>query len=470
MNLLNIIEVVFAFCFMVAIHEWGHFLAMRLLGVGVEEYCIGFPPRIASKKWGNTLYSVGAIPLGGFCKPQGGDLSGQSAEEMNAKPPEPGDYLAASWWRRVLILLAGPGMNYVTALFLVTMLFLIKGEIIPMEKPVLGFVPPGSLAEKAGLQKGDVLLKANGKDISNLQTADDLYPDYGKSVDVLAERKGKTFAATLTRPAKNLNEWESSKNAGLRFLSALGFGPDAPADPTFGISGFVPSVVGMAAMGNPARNAGIQDGDEITSINGHKVTEWSEMTYYIRNSQADPLQIEFKRGDKIHAVSIQRIFNGSNKAIGIMAPESKDPPEVKKVSLIQALNDSAKFSLNKSSEMLGGIWKMVTGKISLKDNIGGPVTIMRLMYHQATQGWEDFLSLVAVISLMLCLMNLLPLGVVDGGQIVICFIEAIKRRPMSVKFQTVYQQMGFVLIAGLMLFAVFNDFKNIFLEIHNHIQ
>ena len=470
MNILNVVEVILAFCFMVAIHEWGHFMAMRLLGVGVEEYCIGFPPRIASRKWGKTLYSIGAIPLGGFCKPQGGDLSGQSAEEMNAKPPEPGDYLAASWWRRILILLAGPGMNYLTALFLVTMLFLIKGEIITMEKPVLGFVPPGSLAEKAGLQKGDLLLKANGKDITNLQTSDDLYPDYGKSVVVLVQRNGKTFETKMDRPAKNLSEWALSQNAGLRVLSALGIGPDAPTDVSFGISGFIPSVVGTAVLGNPARNAGIQDGDEILSINGHKVTEWSEMTYYIRETQADPLMIEFMRDHKTHTVSLQRVFNGSYKAIGIMAPESKEPQTATKVSILKALEDSGKFTIFKSQEMLGGIWKLVTGKISLKDSVGGPVTIMRLMYHQASQGWEDFLSLVAVISLMLCMMNLLPLGIVDGGQIVLCFFEALKRRPISVKFQMAYQQVGFILVIGLMLFAVFNDFKNLFLEMHNHIH
>jgi len=469
-NILHIIEVVFSFCFMVAIHEWGHFLAMRLLGVGVEEYCIGFPPRVASRKWGKTLYSIGAVPLGGFCKPQGGDLSGQSAEEMNAKPPEPGDYLAASWWRRILILLAGPGMNYLTALFLVAALFLVKGEIIPMEKPVLGFVPPGSLAEKAGLQKGDLLLKANGKDITNLQTADDLFPDYGKSALVVVQRGGKTLEAKIERPAKALSEWAQSNNLALRFLASMGFGPDAPPDPSFGISAFVPSIVGTAALGNPARNAGIQDGDEILSINGHQVTEWSEMTYYIRNTTEDTLQIEFSRDHKIHKVSIQRVFNGTYKQIGIMAMESKEPPTINHVGIVQAFGDSTHFAVNKSSEMLNGIWKMVTGKISLKDSVGGPVTIMRLMYHQASQGWEDFLSLVAVISIMLGLMNLLPLGIVDGGQIVICLLEGVKRRPMSVKFQMAYQQAGFILVAGLMLFAVFNDFKNIFLEIHNHIQ
>ncbi len=470
MTLVHIIEVLFAFSFMIAIHEWGHFIAMRLLGVGVEEYCLGFPPRIASRKWGKTLYSIGSVPLGGFCKPQGGDLSGASAEEMNAKAPVPGDYLYASWWRRIIILLAGPGMNFISAILLVTLLFLLKGEIIPFEKPVLGFVPPGSLAEKAGLRKGDLLLKANGKDVTNLQTADELFPDYGKSVLIQVQRGGKTFETTLTRPAKNLSEWALSNNAVLRVFSSLGFGPDAPPDPALGIAHFVPALVGMAAMGNPACNAGIQDGDEITAINGQKVTEWAEMTYFIRNTKEDPLKIEFVRNHQAHTVTVQRVYNGTYKAIGIMQAESKEPPAVNKVSFFKAFSDAWGWSLSKSKEMLGGMGKMITGKVSLKDSVGGPVAIMRLMYRQASQGWEDFLLLVAVISLMLFIMNLLPLGIVDGGQIVLCLFEAVKRGPMSLRFQMVYQQVGFFLVIGLMLFTVFNDFKNLFLELHNHIH
>src|SRR5579863_5501236 len=103
MTLLYVAEVALAFFFMISIHEWGHYIAMRLCGVEVDEFCLGFPPRIVSRKWGKTLYSIGIIPLGGFCLPQGGDLSGKSVEEMAANVPVPGDFLYASWWKRVII-------------------------------------------------------------------------------------------------------------------------------------------------------------------------------------------------------------------------------------------------------------------------------------------------------------------------------------------------------------------------------
>ena len=136
MTLIHILEVVIGFSFMIFIHEGGHYLAARLFGVGVDEFALGMGPMPVSRKWGKTLYSIRAVPVGGFCKPQGGDLSGQSAEEMYAKPPEPGDFLYAPWWKRVLIFLAGPGMNFISALLLMAFLFYAKGEIMPFEKPV----------------------------------------------------------------------------------------------------------------------------------------------------------------------------------------------------------------------------------------------------------------------------------------------------------------------------------------------
>jgi|SRR5579871_419241 len=469
MNIVHVIEVVLAFGFMIFIHEGGHFVACRLFGVDVDEFALGFGNILVSRKWGKTLYSIRAFPLGGFCKPKGGDLSGSSAEEMYAKAPEPGEFLYASWWKRVVIFLAGPGMNFISALFLVALLTLLIGEKVPVEKPILGFVPPESVAGQAGLQKGDHLLTANGKAVTNLETADDLFPDYGKSVTLSYERNGKTATASMTRPAKPQSDWALSGNFFLKLLAGMGLGPDAPAEQDWGISDLAPAIVGTAALGNPARDAGIQDNDEVVSINGQKVGDWAQLAYLLRNAKTDPLQIEIRRDNQIHTVSVSRIYNGSYKAIGVMRVMPAEE-EVKKVSVFTAVGDAFNFSTSKTGEMLNGIWKMITGKISFKDNIGGPVTIMRMMYHQAAQKLEDFIMLVAVISLMLFIMNLLPIPVVDGGQIVLCVVEGVKRHPVSVKLQLAYQQVGFFLIIALMALAVFNDFKNLFLEVHNHIH
>lgn len=470
MNFVHLIEVVLAFSFMIGIHEGGHFLVMRLCGVEVDEFALGFGPTLFSRKWGRTIFALRLVPLGGFCLPKGGDASGKSVEEMYAKAPEPGDFLFASWWKRVIIALGGPGMNFVSALVILTCLFLIKGEILPLEKPIIGFVPPGSLAEKAGLQSGDHLLKVNGKEIKNLAAVyPDLLPDYGKSSIVTVDRKGKTFDATITRPTKPLNEWAGSNNWFLKLLASIGWSPDPEEEVNLGINEILPPIV-TTVLGQPARNAGIQDGDEILSVNGQKISDWNYLAYLVHNSKEETLQIDFLRDKKILHVAVKPIFNGSFRVIGVTPPENKEEPEVTKVSIFKAFDDSLNFTVNFSRTYLSAISKLVTGKIALKDSLSGPVTIMRLMYHQASQGLTDFLNIVAIISLVLGIMNLLPIPMFDGGQIFIFLIEGIKRSPVSVKFQMGYQQVGLVFVIGLVILVVFNDFKSIFLEIHNHIH
>ncbi|HTA76961.1 MAG TPA: RIP metalloprotease RseP [bacterium] len=471
MNIIHLVEVILFFSFMIFIHESGHFLAARLFDVEVEEFALGFGPTLLSRKVGKTLYAIRSVPLGGFCKMQGGDLSSNSAEEMYSNKPVAGDFLFASWWKRIVILLAGPGMNFLTALLVIAMLFAVAGEQTEVAQPLLGFVPPGSLAEKAGLKKGDLLLTVNGKVIDNLNTADELLPDYGKSSVITYQRGNNKNAqtATIERGSKPLSEWAASDNALLKMLASIGWGP-APVDATeLGIQERKDPIVGQAVLSQPARNAGIQEGDFITQINGQKVSDWSELAYLIRNAKTTTLQVEFIRDKALHTVTIQPVFNGFYKAIGV-SPVDNDKLEVKKVSIVTAFADSGKITVGMSKTIFDGIVKLFSGQVSLKDNAAGPITIMRLMYQRASQGWVELMNSVAMISLMLFIMNLLPIPVVDGGQIVLCLIEGVKRSPVSVKAQLIYQQVGFVLIVGLMLLVIFNDFKNIFLEMHNHIR
>jgi regulator of sigma E protease len=447
MNILHILEVILAFGFMIFIHEGGHFMACRLFGVDVDEFALGFGNTLVSRKWGKTLYSIRAFPLGGFCKPRGGDLSGQTAEEMYAKPPEPGEFLYASWWKRVVIFLAGPGMNFLSAIVIVFLLFVVLGEPVSTEKPLLGFVPPGSLAEKAGLQRGDRILKVDGKETQSYQNVLESIPAPGKSCLLSVDRGGKSLEIKF------------------QVLPAAGQGATAV---NWGLYDQTRPFIGEAAMGQPARNSGIQDGDEVVSINGKQPADWSETAYLIRSAKTDPLQIVIRRDGQTHIVAVGRIFTGDYMAIGISPKEEE--PTYKQLTLLGALKDSVNFTLDRTGAILAGIGNMVIAKISLKDSVAGPITIMRMMYHRAAEKIQDFLVLVSGISLMLFIMNLLPIPVVDGGQIVLCLIEGIKRNPVSVKLQMVYQQVGFFLIIALMALAVFNDFKNIFLEVHNHIR
>ncbi len=438
MSFLLILEVVIAFGFMIAIHEWGHFIACRILGIRVERFALGFGPTLWAKKWGDTEYALQAIPLGGYCRPAGGDLSGESPEKMYEKPPAPGEFLFASWWKRVLVFLAGPTMNYLSAVAIVVLL-LVVGDKIPVEKPVLGFIPPGSLAEASGLQKGDLLLKVNGKDMQNL------YTDFNVNDELI--RKGVPLL--VRRGEQQLT---------LQLKGDL----RAPGS-TLGISPYTAPILGDVHFMTPARKAGLRPGDEILTLNGEKILEWTQLAHLIRTVPTEELKLEIKRNDQVYPVTVKRIFNGTNKAIGI-SPLRSNEFVVKKLSIWKAVPTAFQSTGAISLMFLDGIWKLVTLQMSLKDNIAGPITIMRTMYQTATQSWMDLMNAVAMISLILCIMNLLPIPVVDGGQVILCIVEGLKRRPVSVKFQIMYQQAGFFFVVALMALAIFNDIWSLVAE------
>ncbi len=431
MSFLLLAEVVLAFGFMIFVHELGHFIACRIFGVRVERFALGFGPKIWARKWGDTEFALLSIPLGGYCRPAGGDLSGESPEKMYENAPKPGEFLFASWWKRIGIFLAGPLMNYLSAVAILVLL-LVAGERIPVEKPVLGFVPPGSLADQAGLRKGDILLELRGNPIRNLNTDFDVkMEEIRAGVALTVERAGNRVPLTLKGDLKE-------------------------AGAVLGIYGTAPPILGDVHFMTPARKAGLRPGDEVLTLNGKKVSDWMELAFSIRTSTTEEVVLEVKRKDKVYPVTVKRIFNGSNMAIGISPPESGEY-DVKSTPFLKAVPEAFGRSVAFSSMFLGALWKLFTLQMSLKDNIAGPVTILRTMYQRAARSWVEFMNTVAMISLILCLMNLLPIPVVDGGQIVLCLLEGIKRGPMSVKFQLVYQQVGMVFIFALMGLAVFND-------------
>jgi regulator of sigma E protease len=410
--------------------------------VDVDEFSLGFGPILASRQWGKTLYSIRAVPLGGFCKPKGGDLSGETADKMYEKPPEPGEFLFASWWKRIFIFLAGPGMNYFSAFALFFVLFAVVGEMTPKAEPVLGFVPPKSFAEQAGLHRGDRLTQVEGEPVQNLyKGVDDISDKMSKNpsqgVVVTVERDGQSFKSKL--------QGDISK-------------PDAD----LGIYPQSPSAIGAVAFSSPARKAGLKEGDVILSVNGQKAGDWGELHYLIEGSPSDEVHLEVSRDGKNYPIILKRIYDGMGKHIGITQVDQKY--DVRKMGVTEAFAAALHKTADMTQLIVKSLGQLVTGKISLMDNLSGPVTIMRLMYQRASQGWDELFGIVAFISLSLCLMNLLPIPVVDGGQIVLCFIEGLKRKPVPVKIQMVYQQIGFFLVIGLMGLAVFNDLWSIFLE------
>ena len=444
MSLWFVLQVVLAFGFMIAIHEWGHFIACRLSGVRVERFAIGFGPALWTRTIGGTEYAVQCIPLGGYCKPAGGDLSGESPEKMYEKPPSPGEFLWAAWWKRVLIFAAGPSMNYVSAVVLITTTLMI-GDKVFLNDPVLGYVPPQSLAERAGLRPGDRILTAEGAPVTNFY--EDLEPVY-KAFS--GEGPGKARLSVLR---------------GTQHLDVILEGK-VDKDVELGLHPSIPSVIGSVALMTPARKAGLAAGDRVTQINGTGVSEWNEMAFRIRHAESDVVTLGVDRSGKALSFALRRVDNGFYKAVGISPPDP-DRFVIKRMGFREACRTSAVSTARMAGLFAVSLGKLFTGRISLKDNLAGPVTILRTMYQKAAQGWVEFLNTVAFISLILCLMNLLPIPIVDGGQIVLCALEGVRRKPMSVKFQEMYQRVGLFLVVGLMGWALFNDIFGMIMEFKN---
>jgi regulator of sigma E protease len=245
----------------------------------------------------------------------------------------------------------------------------------------------------------------------------------------------------------------------------VGFQGDLKAkDAEVGLQPALPPVLGTVHVMTPARKAGLKPGDRILVLNGKKVSDWGEVAYLIRNATSDEIRMEVERGGKTYPITVKRVYNGVAKMIGIGPQMDLAGALVERKGFAESLVLAYKGCLELSGKILDGLGQLVTGKVSLKESLGGPVSIMRMMHQTATSGLADFLGTVAVISIMLFIMNLLPLGIVDGGQIVLCLVEGVKRGPVSVKVQAVYQNVGLFLVGGLMLFAVFNDFFGIYLE------
>jgi regulator of sigma E protease len=434
---------------LVAFHELGHFLAARWVGVKVLKFSLGFGPKIFGRKMGETEYLLSAIPLGGYVKLFGEDETEATTQEDRAR-----SFAHKGLWGKVLIVAAGPGFNFILAYFIFAG-WLATGAPLPVPTfqdltPDIEAMVPGSPADTAGIHIGDRVSQVNGQDIS---TRTELF-------DAVAKSKGQALTLEIKRG-------EQVKT--LTVTPATAPGPQVSAQEPGYYLGVeeAPPLVTSVTPNSPAEKAGLQAGDHMVKIEDQTIHTWSQMTGIVKESPNRQLQVEVLREGRRISLTVtpsaeKATVNGQSVEvgkIGIAGPGGRSI--IRSNTPLLALYDGLRATWGLTELTVVGLYKMIVGDISSK-NIGGPLTIANISGEAASQGASNVIYLIAILSINLGVLNLLPIPILDGGHLLFFLIEGILRKPLGERQRELAQQAGLVLLVGVMVFAFWNDLERIF--------
>lgn len=425
----------------VVIHEFGHFIVAKLFKIRVETFSVGFGPRLFGKRWGHTDYRVSAIPLGGYVK-LGGDESNAPLEGASAPDiPREERFDLRPRWQRILVALAGPVMNVLTALAIPLAGALMYG-VPAVPAPVVSSMASGGASEAAGLQRGDRIVSFNGIEHPKWDTIrGDALLSPGLPLPVVVERNGQRIPLTITP----ISRTEEGETAGF-----LDFLPDY---------GDVPVVVREVTPNSPASEAGLQPDDQIVAIGGQPVRSAEQVTIYISEHKAKPITLSVKRNNQqLDITATARKLPDGKERLGF-APAEDIPFTA--VGLVGA----SKYAVQSNLEILRltgkALGQFFTGQRSARNTLSGPVGIYKAAGSAVERfGWGGFFTTLGFLSLNLGIFNLLPIPVLDGGAIFLLLIEgalAMIGMRLSMRVRDRIQQVGFVMVILLMVFVITND-------------
>ncbi|MGB8516607.1 MAG: RIP metalloprotease RseP [Gallionella sp.] len=412
---------------LVFVHEFGHFLMAKRAGVRVEKFSLGMGPKLFGFKKGDTEYVLSALPLGGYVK-----MAGENPDEDPTGAPD--EFQSKTVWQRAKIAATGPLTNIVLAFIIMPLVFMVGTY---SEGPAkVGYVEKGSPAERAGFVAGDVIEKINGRSISDWTRALTLIavnPD--TDVTVIIERQGEKKALTLR--------------------------PDLATELKIGTSGLVPDMpaeIGKLKPGFPAEQAGVMVNDKIIAVDGKTIYHWIQFSTLVRDSKGNKLTLTLERNGKRMEKIITPKEDGGRQVIGV-------EPVMRLVFKKYGFTESLRLGFEKTIESVDltfiTLKKLVTLDLSIK-TLGGPVMIAQMSGQAAAARLSAFLSLLAMISISLGVLNLLPIPVLDGGMILFLVIEAVRKKPLSRKVMEVSQSIGAGLLITLIAVVSYNDVMRMF--------
>jgi regulator of sigma E protease len=425
----------------VILHEFGHFIVAKLFKIRVEAFSFGLGPRLFGVKFGDTDYRVSVFPLGGYVK-LGGDESNAPLEGDGATDiPVSERFDLRPRWQRILVALAGPVMNILTALAIPLAGAMLYG-VPAVPAPVVRGLTAGGAAQQAGLLPGDRIVSFNGNENPkwDLIRGDALLSP-GQSLPMIVERNGQRLPMTI-KPTPRTEEGETA--------GTLDFVPDY---------GNVPVVISAVADNSPASEVGLQIGDHIVAVNGQTVGSAEQVSQAIQNHKSEPITLKIERnGQHMEFTTKVRRLSDGKERLGIA--QAEDVP-FQKVGLVMASQYAVKQNLEIIRLTGKALGQFFSGQRSARNTLSGPIGIYTAVRSSVTRfGWDGLFTILGFLSLNLGIFNLLPIPVLDGGAIFLLLIEgllAMVGLKLSTTIRERIQQVGFVVVILLMVFVITND-------------
>ncbi|MBI5325576.1 MAG: RIP metalloprotease RseP [Ignavibacteriae bacterium] len=440
---------------LVVIHEFGHFMAARLSGMRAEVFSVGMGPRLfgfnkitgfsfgkLAKDWdggGHTDYRVALLPIGGYVK-----ISGMIDESMDTdfikQEPQPWEFRSKSTLQKAFVISAGVIMNTLLAILFFSAIALFNGKSLN-KTTTIGYVESKSVAAAIGFKQGDKIVSVNGKSIGDWEQFFQLLAekDFGNNKNVKVLRNGNEV---------------SLKVEGTKIIKTIS------NQQHFGIypSGTKILIMGVETL-KPAGKAGMQAGDTILKINGETICLGNQFIRIVKSHKNSSLFIEWSRKGKIFGDSIKPTDKG---IIGVQIDQDYFGP-VKHVDygLFESISVGADETYNTVVLFVGSVVQIIKGNVSLKQSIGGPIMIAKSATQSAQRGLSYFIRFMAVLSITLAIINILPFPALDGGHLVFIIIEGIIRREVPPKVKIVFQQIGFAVLMIFMAYILYNDFTRL---------
>ncbi len=419
---------------MILIHELGHFWAARYFGVGVEVFSFGFGPRLFGFRRGETDYRFSALLFGGYVKMMGAEPGDEHVDDPRALTAKPR-------WQRLIIAFAGPFMNVILAIALLTGLFMVKYQKFaePEQRGVIGHVIKDSPAARAGLQEGDRIVAIDGQNNPSWEDIElkEVSGAY-RPLQVTVERNGKRFETKVT-PVLD-------EKAGMGYAGWSEKG----------------QIQIQRITGTPAEKAGLKKGDILRSANGQAINSTFKLQEVIEHSDGKPVELQVERGGKVETINVKPEFNLDGRGrwmIGIQYGRKVNVITTK-LSLPEAFAESVHQNIKGASLIFQFLQGILERRMSAKQFVG-PIGIAQLSGEAASEGPSAFVNLMAILSLNLAVVNMLPIPILDGGVILLLLVEMLMGRDLSLPVKEAVIKVGFVFLMVVMVFALYNDISRI---------